>query len=154
MSHHDLPQLDLARIDLSWLYLSWLFWSWLDLSWIDLSWLDLSWLHLSYLDQSWIALSWLATPHIIRTSHRYPPDTFQKPLRNPPDNHQTPPDIHQTISKHPPDIIQTPSTGCSLGTVKITMLMREPWNTKWELGLVFSFHWDSAILRSRFEKIP
>ena len=30
-------------------------------------------------------------------------------------------------------------TGCSLGTVKINMLMREPKNSKYELGLVFSF---------------
>ena len=33
-------------------------------------------------------------------------------------------------------------TGCSTGIVKSNMLMRELWNTKYELGLVFSFHWD------------
>ena len=32
--------------------------------------------------------------------------------------------------------------------------MREPWNTKYELELVFSFHWDRAILRSSFKKNP
>ena len=45
-------------------------------------------------------------------------------------------------------------TGCSTGIVKSNMLMRELWNTKYELGLVFSFHWGRAILRFSFGKIP